>query len=456
MTIEDFEKIGLPDVPGIYKFTDASGKILYIGKATSLRSRVRSYFNHDVIATRGRHIVDMVTLSKTVDYEVTPSVLEALIMEANLIKEHLPKYNSQQKDNKSYNFVVITNEKFPKLLTVRGRTLSMTFPKKSVKYSFGPFPNGGSLREALKIIRKIFPYRDDKCVPAETQLEGGKTTPKPCFNRQIGLCPGVCTGEVNAEEYGRNVRHLVLFFSGKKKQLIEILEKDMRSAAKEQRFEEAGRIKRSIYSLDHINDIAIIKRDDVDDKPMMEREKLGEDFSDPDEEIQYDPEVADEMRRNNGNVFRIEAYDIAHMSGKEQVGVMVVVENGIVEKSWYRKFKIRTQRGSNDVGALAEVVKRRLKHDEWPMPNLIIMDGAQPQRNAAVEAVIEAGLEEKGIVIAAVVKDRSHKAKGILTDGSENAEKIAMDHKSSILLANAEAHRFAIAYHRSLRNKLFK
>jgi excinuclease UvrABC nuclease subunit len=248
----------------------------------------------------------------------------------------------------------------------------------------------------------------------------------------------------------------VLFFSGKKKQLIETLEKDMRAAAKEQKFEEAGRIKRAIYSLDHINDVAIIKRDDTDYKPTVEREKLGEDFADPDEEIQFDPQVVDEMRRERGDVFRIEAYDIAHMSGKEQVGVMVVVENGIVEKSWYRKFKIRTQRGSNDVGALTEVVKRRLKHQEWPMPNLIIMDGAQPQRNAAVEALKEAGLEEKGIIVGAVVKDRSHKAKGILTDGSEEAEKVAVEHKTSILLANAEAHRFAIAYHRSLRNKLFR
>lgn len=446
MTIDHFEQLGLPDVPGVYRFLNDAGEIVYIGKATSLRDRVRSYFNDDVIATRGRRIVDMVAQAETVTYDVTPSVLEALILEANQIKAYAPKYNVQQKDNKSYNFVVITEEDFPKLITIRGRTLELNFPKDQARHVFGPFPSGSSLREALKIIRKIFPYRDAKCVPAKDQ----KTTyKKPCFARQIGLCPGVCTGEISKKEYASIIRHLVLFFGGKKKQLIESLEKEMKAYAKDAQFEHAQRVKQQIFALDHINDIALIRDDRIDVQPLRH-------VVDASEEIDTDPYASDGGIGSRVGIYRIEAYDIAHTGGKEQVGVMVVVENGVVEKSWYRKFKIRSQKGSNDIGALSEIVKRRLRHSEWPLPQLIVMDGAEPQRKAGENALHEAGMVEVGIKVVSVVKDRAHKPKGIVTDGTVEADEIVAREKQAILAANAEAHRFAIAYHRSWRNKLFK
>src|SRR3989344_5544176 len=188
MKIKLIKKI--PDKSGVYFFKKGKD-ILYIGKATSLRDRVKSYLGKDLIETRGPILVDMVFQADRVEYKVTESVLEAIILEANLIKKYQPKYNTKEKDDKSYNYAVITKEDFPRVLLIRGRELEAKVGgvhELNIKYKFGPYPNGSAIKEGLKIIRKIFPYRD-KCNPS-------KGSPwKPCFNRQIGLCPGVCSGE---------------------------------------------------------------------------------------------------------------------------------------------------------------------------------------------------------------------------------------------------------------------
>jgi excinuclease ABC subunit C len=194
MTFLEFKKLALPDEPGVYRFLDAKGGLLYVGKATSLRDRVRSYLANDLMHTRGKHIVDMITLAKNIAHTTTDSVLEALILEASIIKEHQPYYNTKEKDGKSFNYVVITNEPFPRIFTIRERTMrtgKQATDDSEYKYVFGPFPQGSNLNEALKLIRRIFPFRDT-CEP---------NSGKPCFNRQIGLCPGVCTGEISQKEY---------------------------------------------------------------------------------------------------------------------------------------------------------------------------------------------------------------------------------------------------------------
>ena len=208
MTLADLKKTTLPDSPGVYFFIGRSPrhggarKILYIGKATSLKDRVRSYFSPDLEMTRGRLLVNMLGEAKAVKFIKTDSVLEALILEANLIKKHLPRYNSVQKDDKSFNYVVFTDEAFPALRVMRGKDLSQlsassapNLKPKSLKLKavYGPFPHGLQFKEAMKIIRRIFPYRDEKCLPADAgSPRHGGTSPghqKPCFNRQIGLCP---------------------------------------------------------------------------------------------------------------------------------------------------------------------------------------------------------------------------------------------------------------------------
>ena len=188
MNSQQLKKIGLPDKPGVYFFK--SGKsILYIGKATSLRDRVRSYFSKDLISTRGPMILDMTVKADNVEWQETDSVLESLILEANLIKKYKPKYNTKEKDNKSFNFVCITRDKLPRVLVVRGRGLN----KKEYSKVSGPYPNGLQLREAMKIIRRIFPYIDnDSAKKNNTE-----------FYKQLGLVPKIGNAPQNNLNFPR-------------------------------------------------------------------------------------------------------------------------------------------------------------------------------------------------------------------------------------------------------------
>lgn len=402
----------LPDSPGIYFFIGKDKEILYIGKATSLRDRVKSYFKDDVIHSRGAHIVDMVTQASELDFIIADSVLEAVILETNLIKKHQPRYNTKEKDDKSFNHVVITDEDYPKVVLVRGKDLDEHFPKSDIKYIFGPYPNGLVLREGLKIMRRIFPFRDAKCVP----LQG-----KPCFNRQIGLCPGVCTGEISKRDYAKTINNLRLFFEGKKGELLKKLEREMKAYAKAYEFEKAKEVRDTVFALTHIQDVTLIK----------EEERVESNTQHP----QVIPVPT--------TLHRIEAYDIAHTSGKYMVGVMVVLEGRAIKKSDYRMFKIQKIKGINDAAALREVLHRRLNHPEWPYPNLIVVDGNDIQKNAAEEVLKERGFD---IAVAAVVKNERHKPDHMLAS-DDAVEK----YKKEILLVNSEAHRFALKYHRKIR-----
>lgn len=407
MTKEALQKKRLPDVPGVYFFLGPKKEILYIGKATSLKNRVRSYFSDDVREKRSELIEKMVSEARSIDWTVTDSVLEALILETNLIRTHKPKYNTLSKDDKSYNHLVITNEEFPRVLVVRGKDLTEQFTVNEIQYHFGPFPSGQLFRQALKIIRRIFKYYDTKQpVGSErSKVARGRID----FNRQIGLYPD----RQSKQEYQRTIRHIRLFFEGKKKQLIRELERDMKRLAKEERFEDANEVKKKIFALQHIQDIALIK----------------------DEQKAY----RDDRRT------RIEAYDVAHLGGSDMVGVMTVVEAGVPNKSEYRKFKLRSVEGSNDPGALREVLGRRLKHTEWPYPQVIVVDGAAAQKNAA-EAALRA--EDVAIPVVAVVKDEKHRPKRLI-----GAQKLLSNFQNDILLANSEAHRFAISYFREKSRK---
>ena len=241
MKIEDFSKLNLPDVPGVY-FWKQGTKILYIGKATSLRDRVRSYFGADLIHTRGSRMVDMVTKSDRIEWIETDSVLEALIAEANLIKKHWPDYNVKDKDDRSFNYLVVTKEDFPRLVILRGRSIDVERQRRELKIKkiFGPFPNGAALREALKLIRRMFPYLDEKTA--------GKD--KYQFYRQIGLAPDMSSQEAK-KEYQKTIKQLILFFEGKKQKLCRELEREMKVYAKAREFEKAGEAKRRLFALDH-------------------------------------------------------------------------------------------------------------------------------------------------------------------------------------------------------------
>ena len=352
MDKRNFSKLDkkLPDLPGVYSFKSGR-KILYIGKATSLKDRIKSYFFSDIMSTRGALIVKMIEEADAVTFKKTDSVLEAIIIEANYIKKFQPRYNSREKDDKSYNYIVITKEDFPRILLMRGRELNLKATSYKLKTVFGPFPHGGQLKEALKIVRKMFPFRD-RCVPKITARNSRLKASRPCFNRQIGLCPGVCTGEISKQEYARIVRNIELFFSGKKERILKNLEKEMEVLVKSQEFEEANKTKKQIFALRHIQDVSLLKS-------QVPSSKLQASY-------------------------RLEAYDVAHIGGKETVGAMVVIENGEPAKRYYRKFKIRGGKDGvriDDIANLKEILERRFAHKEWAFPDLIVVDGGIAQKN---------------------------------------------------------------------------
>lgn len=406
-------KYDLQDCPGVYLFTRGRGKakeILYVGKATSLRDRVRSYFDIDLIATRGPRIVDMVTVSDGLMHETTPSVLEALVREAALIRLYHPRANAEGKDDKTFLYAVITDEEIPRVLAVRGKDIDFakkrTLVGQKLKAMHGPFPSGYQLKEALRLIRKIFPFYDTERPVRDANKH---TRAKIEFNRQIGQYPR----DMDRKQYLRSIRNVSLFLSGKVKMLRATLTKEMKMAAKEERFEEAAVMRGQLFALDHVQDVSLIRED----------------------------------RDKDANEPRIEAYDTAHIGGTNAIGVMVVVEEGVSQKKEYRTFKIKGIGGktlNNDIASLKEILSRRFGHPEWPYPRLIVVDGGATHKKTAEWVLRDLGLE---IPVASVVKDEKHRPREIL-----GATRAGVS-EASIVFANSEAHRFAITSHRKARAK---
>lgn len=414
MQRSELASFDLPDCPGVYLFTQGKGrskKILYVGKATSLRDRVRSYFDDDLIATRGPRIVDMVTKADGLMHETTPTVLEALVREAALIREHRPPANAMGKDDKSFLYAVITDEPIPRVLAIRGTEIDfkeqfLPGTKVKLKAIHGPFPSGYQLREGLKLIRRIFPFFDT----ARPVGEGNRHIQgKVEFNRQIGHYPR----NMEASAYMRSIRYVSLFLSGRVKTLRTTLTREMKQAATQERFEDAATLRGQLFALDHIQDVSLIRED-------RGEEKLGP---------------------------RIEAYDTAHLSGTNAIGVMTVIENGAPVKADYRTFRIRGVGGkstNDDIASLKEILSRRLGHPEWPLPKAIVIDGGRTHKKAAEEVLKN---YEIGIPVTAVVKDERHRPReviGSLRAGISDADAV---------LANSEAHRFSITKHRQARTR---
>lgn len=404
MERKDLQKKKLPDAPGVYFFLGKRKEILYIGKATSLRSRVRSYFDGALREKRSALIEAMVEEANDISWTVTDSVLEAMLLEVNLIRTHKPRCNTRSKDDKSYNHLVITREAFPRVLVIRGKDLREE-DERTFKYIFGPFPNATLFKEALRIIRRLFQFYDTKreVGSVRSAVERGKID----FNRQIGLYPS----GISKRSYARTINHIRLLFEGKKQMIIDDFTKEMHRYARKEQFEEAARVRNKIRALEHIQDVSLIK---------------------------------DESRvHQDDRSMRIEAYDVAHLGGDDMVGAMVVVAGGERDPSEYRKFNIEQFTRSNDVGALSEMLLRRLGHGEWKLPELIVVDGSTAQKNVAEKCLKKFNLT---IPVVGVVKDEHHKPKRFI-----GPKKLIDEHKQSILLANAEAHRFAITYHKSKR-----
>ncbi len=422
------EKRNLPDVPGVYLFKQGR-KVLYVGKATSLRDRVKSYFDDDLIATRGPRVVDMVTKSDRVVYETTPTVLEALVREAALIKKYRPSANVDGKDDKTFLYAVITEEDIPRVLMVRGKDIDFkilrTRTGQNLKAVYGPFPSGAQLREGLRLIRRIFAFFDTpKPVgtksPSEIKIKSHGVNKhqnaRVEFNQQIGIYPRT----FNEKEYRRTIRHVMLFLSGRGKELRTMLEKEMRKAAKEERFEDAAEARRELFALDHIQDVSLIKDESLEESHPVQGSTLY-----------------------RTTLYRIEAYDTAHLSGTNAIGVMTVIEGGVPTKRDYRTFNIRGVKKNDDIASLKEVLSRRLSHPEWALPKVIVVDGGTTHKKAAESVLAAAGLI---VPVVAVVKDERHRPREVI--GARRAGVSEAD----AVLANSEAHRFSLAWHRRARS----
>lgn len=401
----------IPDTSGVYIFRDYKRRPLYIGRATSLKDRTKSYFANDLIKTRGPRIVDMVTKSKSITWTETASVLEAIILESLLIKRYQPFYNVDERDDKSSQYVVITDESWPRVFLARARDLEKMQSDGTLMYkilhTFGPFTDSGLIKEALKILRKMFPFRDLK----------SKDPRHEAFYRAIGRSPEK-GDDIMRKSYLQTIKYLVMFFEGNVNKLRKSIEKDMKISVKEFRFEDAGKAKKLLYAVDHVNDIALIKN-------------------------KKDLAFVDNSQNNPG--FRIEAYDVAHISGTNVVGVTVVSVNGELTKKEYRKFKISIEK-NNDIAGLVEILSRRLNHSEWAYPDIIVVDGDNRQYESALK-VLQA--RRLNIPVIAVTKDKKHKASSFVG----NLDLITK-YKDNIVAINAEAHRFAVRYHRERRSRL--
>ena len=410
-------KSSLPHKSGVYQFKDKKENILYVGKAIDLYHRVASYFSKDV---NGKTAI-LVSKIAGVETIIVESELETLILEANLIKKYLPKFNVRLMDDKDYLYIGITKEDYPKVITIRKQDL------KSVKKFFGPFPSGRTVKDTLKRLRRVFPWCSS---PPKKEL-------RACFYYHLGLCPGVCIGAISKVEYNKTINRFSKFLDGKKEELIKELMEEMAESSKNQLFEKAGAVKKIIEGINYLTQINRVSAY-LENPNFLEDEKKQTLI-----DLQKDLNLSKIPER-------IEGYDISNIQGKEAVGSMVVLTNGEIDKSQYRKFKMRVSGRPNDVGMHREMMRRRLRHTEWPFPDLIIVDGGRGQVRGVKE---ELGTKNLEIPIYGLAKRMEWLY-------PPEGEILKLPKKSLSLRAlqklRDESHRFAITYHRKLRDIINK
>lgn len=397
----------LPKKPGVYEYYDKNGHIIYIGKASILKHRISSYFTkaNDLKTER------LVSEICNIKIKETKTVIEALILESNLIKKYKPKYNIREKDDKSFIQIVLTDEKFPSFLVVRP-TQKEKLKNIKIKKYFGPYTDALSAKEILKILRKIFGFRD--C--SNYKFNQYKKRKNACLYYSINLCPAPCINKISKLDYKQTVKNISDILDGKQKKVIRILKKQMKEFSNKKKFEEAAQIRDRIFAFEHINDVALIKK-----------------------------ERSLEQNKNIPN--RIEAYDISNIGKDFAVGSMVVFTSGEIDTDQYRKFRIKTIFKQNDPAMMAEIIKRRFKYQEWEKPDLIILDGGKGQLSFVLNALRTLKLK---IPIIALAKGPSRK--GFALFKNKLAKNIYLE-KKFIESIRDEAHRFAIKYHRELKIK---
>ena len=407
----------LPKTVGVYCFKGKKD-ILYIGKAINIRDRVRQ---HKELLNRAKQVGYIKTGSEFAEPSAhltshpasQGSTIEALLLEAKLIKKCQPKYNVLWRDDKNYFYVEITKEELP--------VISIVHQKNKKSEYVGPFVEGIALKKTLRLLRRIFPYYTVKKHPK-----------KECTWCHLKLCPGPSPDK---KEYGKNIQRLINVLGGKSKTVLQNLKRDMRAASKTQEYEKAAMARDQIDYLEKI----------------ISHARVLEPVEDEDQQSWISTQ--EELQKILGVrkvISRIEAYDISNIQGKEATGSMVAFTDGKPNKSLYRKFKINLQGKPNDTAMIKEILKRRLEHEEWPLPDLILIDGGKAQFNAVKSILLRFHLNE--IKVVALVKRKNelfleNRKRPVLL------KSLPRGIFNLILQMRDEAHRFAISYHKKLRER---
>ena len=542
----------VPTQPGCYLYYDKEGTIIYVGKAKNLKRRVYSYFHKQHESPKTNILVSQI---EKLEYIITDSEVEALILESHLIKQHKPKYNILLKDDKKYPYFLITDEDFPRIQVVRKKNLN---PDKGRFY--GPYTDVGAMYATLDFLKRLFPLK---------QCKTPKFTNRPCLYYHIGKCLAPCQGKVTPEEYQKLIQQVELFLSGKQSELLKQIQTQMQKYAESEQFEKAAKMRDSyldlqktlerqkvVYENTKLNEdiIAVIYEDGIlaivimmiregrliDKKDFtyfvdnVDKTEYFETFfrdyytnlklEFPDRIISKDLEEVGEKElyqdwlkilsgkkvtisygkgkykelyelalKNATNLLenaklkkmaqirddfnevgsylaeklqltnfpnRIECYDISHIQGTNTVASMVVFQNGLPQKTAYRKFKIKSTEGKpDDFLSMKEVLSRRLSRlgePKWEKPDLIIIDGGKGQLSSVMQIVEEMGIKvgEGGIDFVSLAKREEE----VFLPNQTDSILLPRDSNALYLIQRIrdEAHRFAITFHRDLRSKKLK
>lgn len=546
-----------PRQPGVYIMKNQDTKIIYVGKAKDLRSRVRSYFNKNQESTKTLFLVRNIF---HIEYIITKTEAEAFLLEATLIKKHRPRYNIRLKDDKAYPYIRLSKkDDFPRFYLARR-------VKRDGSVYYGPYLSGQVVRDTMQFLNQVYKIRD--CTDHFM-----KSRKRPCMTYDIGRCEAPCVDLIDKETYGKSIKNAQTFFKNKNKKLLTDLEDEMRGLAEQEKFELAARVRDSLHAIQRVLEKQSVISTDIDRDqdvfsyfgdsrgtlvcslhvrqgavighkghffPLIDSSSADEDVRDwlmtflnqyyeenivPDE-ILLPLDIGNDLRKLLGEVLklysdkqveiifptnelgqklldmahenaekkfqnhvtkseekqnalvmiqnklklprlprRIECYDISNFQGAESVASQVVFEDGVPNKDQYRKYKIRTVEGSNDFESMKEVLLRRLQHDEWDEPDLIVVDGGRGQLKFAQKALEDLGKEHIPIVGLAKERTRSgfkdevveKSVERFYLPGRTNPVTFPSSSEAFRILVSLrdEAHRFAITYHRLLRDKEF-
>ncbi|MBY0523004.1 MAG: excinuclease ABC subunit UvrC [Gemmataceae bacterium] len=417
-----------PTTPGVYLMKDAQGRVIYVGKAKNLRNRAGHYFTK--AAAEDLRTADLVKLIVDVDFLPAPSEVDALLLEARLVKDIQPRFNVELKDNKSFPYLQIrTREEFPRVEFTR-------VPRRRGVKLYGPFTSAKSLRYAMQVLQRIFQFRT-------CSLDIKSDDPRwrwfrPCILHSIRQCTAPCNFRVTRDEYRKQIRSLRLVLEGKKEKLLAEMEREMLAASTALLFEKAARLRDDIQALQNLG-----LRGDVD------------------RDVQ--PEVfAIEPRKGLVGLRKIlglpktprtiEGIDIAHLQGNETVASLVTFIDGLPFKPAYRRYRIKSVEGVDDFASIREVVTRRfrrLKREEEVFPDILLIDGGKGQLNAAIDAFRMLAIEPPVLISLAKREEEVYRP-----DADEPLR--LSRHAAALRLlqyVRDEAHRFAQHYHHLLRRK---